>query len=164
VNEYVRGAVFDASCRPELARWLSANVRDVVGYFVPTDAQIRGLEVRLRHALEAALSVPDGLYDFPSDASERREALWGAEGVLREILQRYPDYRRQYAGAVLRGGARCVLASSFPELRGPEPDEFANWTTQWLADAVDDGGAWFWRIQYDVATGVFSHFDVNASG
>lgn len=30
--------------------------------------------------------------------------------------------------------------------------------------AIDDGGAGYWRIQYDVATCRFLDFDVNADG
>jgi hypothetical protein len=158
----VRGVIFDASCAPDVARWLKANVRDESRYFVPSTDEIHELELRLRQALEHAIEEPDTVYVLPADPRERSEALWGVRGALREILNHYAEYRRQYAGVVSNAGARRVLVSSFPETHAGERDDSA-WTVRWLGDAVDDGGASYWRIQYDLASGTFSFFDLNGS-
>jgi hypothetical protein len=57
---------------------------------------------------------------------------------------------------------RRVVVNSFPEAKGGDVDEFADWKESWVD--VDDGGSSFWSIEYDVASGRFLDFDVNAAG
>jgi hypothetical protein len=89
------------------------------------------------------------------------EWAFGAVSAVDEILAHYSEYRRQYIGIVVTGGARRVLINSFPEARNGARDEFPNWLETWVD--VDDGGTDFWRIEYDLGTTAFVGFDVNAS-
>jgi hypothetical protein len=163
-TERVRGVIFDATCTQDVADYLRARTGGgTSGYFAPSVEQVRAFELRLRPALERGRAEPETLLPMPADREQRADMRWGVRSALDEILAQYARYRRQYAGVVLASGAWRVLASSFPEARVGERDEFPDWTTRWLGDAVDDGGADYWRIQYDLVSGRFSAFDVNGS-
>jgi hypothetical protein len=154
-----RGVIFDPSCSASFAPEMRLYDDDVVGYWPPPLAVIDLLEAGLRPALESGRSKPESVALMPSDPEDRAEAAWGISGAIEEILAHFRDYRRQYAGIVVRGGARRVLVNSFREdVRG----EFPNWNTVWVE--VDDGGASFWRIEYDVGSGRFLGFEMNPSG
>jgi hypothetical protein len=162
--ERVSGVIFDATCTQDVADYLRARTgAGASDYFAPSVEQVRALELRLRSALERGRAEPETLLPIAGDREQRADMRWGVRGALDEILAHYARYRRQYAGVVLTGGVRRVLASPFPEARAGERDEFPDWTTRWLGDAVDDGGADYWRIQYDVSSERFSAFDVNGS-
>jgi len=56
-----------------------------------------------------------------------------------------------------------VLVNFFPEVDTDGRDEFSDWTARFV-DYVDDGGAQFWHIEYDVAAEKFVGFSFNPSG
>jgi hypothetical protein len=160
----VRGVIFAEACGPAFADELRyAADEAVIGYFQPTPALIQTLELRLRPALELGLKKPESVTRMPTTAEDRAEVSWGLSSAIAEILEHFAEYRRQYVGIVVRGGARRVLVNCFPEVDADGKDEFPDWTERWIDD-VDDGGELFWRIQYDAASGRFLGFDINASG
>lgn len=65
---------------------------------------------------------------------------------------------RQYVGMVV-GGRRIVYLNAFPlsQARPQRPD---GWDPQ-LAQSVCDGGAGFWGVEYDPATGRFANLAAN---
>jgi hypothetical protein len=161
--EAVRGVIFDAACAPAVARSVRNRADDtVIGYFRPTVAQIRALEVHLLPALELGRSKPETLSRMPAGAEDRAEWSWGASGAIAEILQHFAEYRRQYVGIVVQGGARRVFVNCFLEGQVDGRDDFPSWKVR-LIDYVDDGGAEFWSIEYDVASGRFLGFNINPS-
>jgi hypothetical protein len=158
-----RGVIFGNVCSSDMARSIQyAADAEVAGYFSPTAAMITTLESRLRPALELGREKPETLYRLSTNAEDRAEESWGVRGALAEILQRF-EFRRQYVGIVVGGGARRILVNCFPEVEPGKQDEFADWTRSWQ-DSVDDGGAEFWRIQYDLTMGQFLGFNINPSG
>jgi hypothetical protein len=138
---------------------------EVVGYWQPTRKVIARLETRLRPALEVGRSKPETVVDLPSKDFDREQMVWGVTSAIREIRDDFTDYRCQYLGIVVAGGARRVLVNCFrspPEFDDRFPDDgHQTWVNPF---AMDDGGSDYWRIQYDVATCRFLEFDLNASG
>jgi hypothetical protein len=163
-TKLVRGVIFTKICSKELADSVQrAASEKVIGYFQPTVDEIQTLESRMRPALEGGLKKPDSLTHMELPADEREEEEWGIRGALAGILRDFTKYRRQYVGIVLQGGARRVLANSFPEVGPDGKDGYADWKLRWI-DLVDDGAWDFWHIEYDVASGQFLGFDWNPSG
>jgi hypothetical protein len=154
-----RGVIFAPSCAAEFGSAWQRFGDPVIGYWQPPATVIDALEASLRPALESGRSKPESVARMSRDARDRAEEAWGIFGAIEEILAHFGEYRRQYAGIVVRGGARRVLVSCFRE---DVPREFPHWDTQWVE--VDDGGASFWRIQYDVDSGRFLGFEMNPSG
>jgi len=161
----IRGVIFSEVCGPAFG--LGPGVRGatgdaVIGYWQPTTVTIEALEARLRPALEVGRTRPESLARMPRDAQDRAEAVWGLKAAIGEILAHFGKFRRQYIGIVVRGGGRRVLVNCFPEVAPGAHDDSPDWQKRWFDD-VDDGGASYWRIQYDVSLGRFLGLDVNAS-
>jgi hypothetical protein len=161
----VRGVIFSEACGPAFAAGVRAAADSaVIGYWQPTTATLEALEARLRPALEVGRSRPESLASMPRDAEARAEAVWGLKAAIGEILAHFGEFRRQYIGIVVRGGARRVLVNCFREVAPGATEEFPAWQNRWAdADRVDDGGADYWRIEYDVSSGRFLGLDVNPS-
>jgi hypothetical protein len=133
----------------------------VVGYWEPTSDVIEVIEANLRPALENERSKYREMAHAAGADDDSVEWATGATSALNEILDHYSGYRRQYLGIVVTGGVKRVLVSSFPAAVNGAPDEFPNWREKWVD--VDDGGSEFWRIEYEIGSGSFVGFDVNAS-
>jgi hypothetical protein len=158
----VRGAIFAAECGPTINGPNAYAGDAVVGYWQPTPALVETLEARLRPALELGRKNPESVVKLPAGKDIRDEVSSATSGAIGEILASYTSYRRQYLGIILRRGGRRVLVNSLPEATPGTADEFADWKERWV-DYVDDGGSSFWCIEYDVASGRFLHFEVNAT-
>lgn len=78
----------------------------------------------------------------------------------RIISAHLPSYRRQYAGFYDGRGQPCLFINFFPyqytRLSG------SDWLRYYIG--VDDGGAAFWHICYNLATYQFSDFSPNPKG
>jgi hypothetical protein len=131
----------------------------IVGYWEPSPDVIDELEARLPAALEAGLAKPESLSWLPTSSGPHDDISWQVPPALLDILPHYWEFRRQYVGIIVKGGARRVLANSFSEVTTGREDEFPRWRDQWVK--VLDGGWGFWQIQYDVATHRFLDFAAN---
>jgi hypothetical protein len=142
-----------------------ASELTVIGYWQPTRRVIGRLETGLRPALEVGQTEPETVVDLPRQDFEREEMVWGVTSAIREILDGFTDYRCQYLGIVVAGGARRVLVNCFRSPPDTEQGRFPDDGHQtWVNPfAIDDGGSDYWRIQYDVATCRFLEFDLNSS-
>jgi hypothetical protein len=165
----IRGVIFSAACGPTFEREVSnASSSPVVGYWQPTTALVGTLEARLRPALEHGRTKPESVFDLPADTDLRDQVSWGVSSYLGEILEHFTEFRCQYIGIVVRGGARRVLLNCFPEAAAGLDTEFdfPDWQHKWVdaAGGIDDGGPSYWRIQYDVASCRFVSFDANSTG
>lgn len=130
----------------------------VAGYWTPTRDMVESLEARLRSALEHAREVPESL-DRLCKGHPQRAAYVSRE--IGGILARLGEYRRQYIGVVLVGGRRRILVNCFPGSGTDSDDSYGYWKAQWVL--VDDGGNWYWRIQYDAERNEFAEFDSNGN-
>jgi hypothetical protein len=165
-SRFVRGVLFGAKCGPELSGGLGPGLgraagEPVTGFWNPTLSTILTIEGILKRILELERAKFVEKAHAPDADEASLEMARGLLFSLREILENYSSYRRQYLGIIVAGGARRVLVSSFPEATQGAPEEFPSWQRRWVD--VDDGGASFWRIEYDVASGTFLGFDVNGS-
>lgn len=156
----VRAVIFSMSCGPPIARTLRNTVGDpLIGYWEPEPPLVESIEHQVQPALMLGRKRPDSIAAMPATEADRREVAWGVAAAIEQILANMEAYRCQYLGVILSTGARRVVMNCFVE------KEAHDWTTRWIRhDAVDDGGASFWRIQYDPATERFLGFDVNTSG
>ena len=75
----------------------------------------------------------------------------------RKILRNIKNYRVQFVGTK-RQGRKIIWCNFFPADRG-EKDQFENWRREKIE--VDDGGFWFWHIDYDPSTGKCENFESN---
>jgi hypothetical protein len=126
-------------------RDLSLRRKDVESYWVPSEDDVAELEASLRDALKARLAETTKEPASPSRDSDI--------AALTHIGAHLGEYLRQYAGIVVNGGRR-VLVNAFPA------DEYC------YRDAlvvVEDGGPWFWTIQYDVQLHQFLHWELTAT-
>jgi hypothetical protein len=69
-----------------------------------------------------------------------------------EVLLRLPEYKRQYVG-VRAGDRRVIFANFFCNAHG------IDWQRDWVE--VADGGACYFEVSYDIATGEFFGLSVN---
>ena len=102
-------------------------------FWTPSPDDIRSLE----HGLASAL--------FDADCA----------AYIRENLA---SYRRQYVG-VVADGRRRILVNAFRFWEGEEPESHDYWRHQYVF--VNDGGYYYWRIQFDVNTEKYSEFNQN---
>lgn len=161
-RRFSRGVLFGAECGPSVpVRAQRSGPEAVTGYWTPTPDVIESIELALRGSLEGERSKFREMARASGVEEANVEWAVGAVSAVDEILAHYSEYRRQYIGIVVTGGARRVLINNFPEVRKGARDDFPNWLESWVD--VDDGGAEFWRIEYDVGTKTFVGFDVNAS-
>ncbi|HUM70367.1 MAG TPA: hypothetical protein PLK31_16155, partial [Chloroflexota bacterium] len=122
-TEAYTGVIFDAAVAAEFIPWL-VNATD--GVWTPTAVEVMALE--------------DGL------AAYLQEGEWG------QLVERLPDYTRQYAGFV-RGDEQFIYANFFCRVEG----------TAWQETAVivADGGDCYFQVVYNVDTGEFVSVSVN---
>lgn len=141
----VEGTPFKGVVLPsDLSRkTLKLHREGVEDTFRPSDDAVRELEAGMREAVQARLT----------EASRQVESPARDRDVSRmERIRKHLDVTvRQYAGIVV-GGARRILVNAFPDDVYCYRDEFIS---------VDDGGAQFWRVQYDLSLKQFVHWEVN---
>lgn len=144
-------AIFPAELG-EQVRWLGYT--GAASYWTPSIADIAPLEVNLGSLLRAA--TPEQLDDHAQGRTEYQEYL---RGELDLILERLPDYRRQYVGVVDAAGRRLILVRAFAGSRFDGGFEFERWREE-LA-IVSDGGFWYWYAVYDPAIKRLVYFRSN---
>ena len=147
------GVIIPAEMAEGAAKSLGIRVE---GYWTPDSDVVSKLESRLRDALERGQASPGAIDPFSKDSQERGAFVTREIG---KILEHFGEYRRQYVGIILPEGARRILVNSFPSPENVPPDFHARWRQKLVA--VDDGGFWYWRIQYDVKTEKYLDFDSN---
>jgi hypothetical protein len=141
------GVIFDAS----EARLIRSFVDgDVHGFWTPSEGDVVLFERNLWPALEAGIQEPDILSPTEPDRVYRRVL----PQHLRTILERLPNYRRQYFGVVGSNDVKRLFVSLFPASA-----EDNTWTRRYVF--VFDGGTSYWRIQFDLASQRFLHFNTN---
>ena len=126
--------------------------------WTPTSEIVASLETDLRAGLERGLEDPTVLE--PSITGYRcPDHLDWILSSLRFVLEKLPEYRRQYFGIITPDGSRRVLVSFF--LESPLGD--ASPLSKWRLGPVLQfgGGASAWRIQHDVRKREYLHYDVN---
>jgi hypothetical protein len=135
----VRGVVV-----PSIAsrRALQLRRKDVEDYWVPSEDDVASVEAGLRDAVRERLAAAKK--EPPSPGRQRDIA------ALDHILQHFPEYLRQYAGVTINGSRR-VLVNAFP-------DDTYCWRDEYIV--IEDGGPWFWDIQYDVKLREFLHWEL----
>lgn len=145
------GTVFPAEHARELLGQCSRAVpQNVDGTWVPVAAQIRELEARLPQALADAF------------ARKGTSEYQGGRNVVRQ------RYGRQYGGLVVHG-RRIIYVNafyySFIDAYHESPSDLGAFKRglDWHRTTVGvcDGGENFWGVEYDPATGIFSHFAFN---
>ncbi len=142
---------------------MSGAVREPVSdYWLPSASVIETLEARLRPALERGRAKPETLIVEPAQRNEDLEEWhWGLGRRDRSDPTALAEYRRQYVGIVVQGGAARVLVNFILDEPGRK-DDYPDWKERWI-DHVDDGDTSFWHIEYDVGSGQFVNFNVNPS-
>lgn len=135
-----RGVVLPSDTSRKTLRLWRSEVEDT---FRPSDDVVRELEAGLREAAQARLAEASKQVESPA----RDKDVERMQFIQKEL----PRVLRQYAGVVI-GGARRVLVNAFPDDAYCYRDEFVN---------VADGGAQFWRVQYDLSLKQFVHWEVN---
>lgn len=80
------------------------------------------------------------------------------KGEIAKIKANLAKYRVQFIGAN-RGGKKIILCNFFPAPPVDGVDYFTYWRGQRVQ--VADGGFWFWRIEYEPATGECMNFAAN---
>ncbi|HRV81217.1 MAG TPA: hypothetical protein P5218_07275 [Planctomycetota bacterium] len=142
------GVIFPAT-RVAQVRWL--GLEQPAGAWTPTVAEVAQLERLLPAALQRGVEAPESL-----GGASRPDWL---RSEIPQILAHLPEYRRQYVGLVDAQGQRTILVRAFagPGVDGSFPNE------DWLQNLVivDDGGFWYWQIEFDPKTGRFARFDSN---
>ncbi len=119
----------------ESAKWLGIPVE---GYWTPSPEDVTKAEARVRSAMLAArtslqaVTGPEPQYTPPSEYTI---------GEIRKIVENYDGYHLQYLGIVVSGKKR-ILCNFFPRSEGDR------WLLEWWV--VEDGGFWYWTIQYDI--------------
>ena len=110
-------------------------------YWTPDSGVIARLESQLRAGLE-----------------QERASLPGVAAEVGKVLDHLNEYRLQYIGIVTAEGTRLVLVNGAPREQCDAPDSSEHWQQ---VQSVEDGGFWYWRIQYDVTSERFLEFDSN---
>jgi hypothetical protein len=141
------GVIFPADRSEGLA--LKFGVKNA-SYWTPTPGDVAKLEAGLRAALEEGARNPSSLDHGIQDNPHARDV----SGEIAKILGHFGEYRRQYVGIVTEAGARRVAVNFFHGGSGNE-----DWRHTFIE--VLDGGAWYWRIQYDVGSGRYLGFSSN---
>ncbi len=134
VPKRVGRVIFDEALARE--RWAGLLPDKKAKFWTPSTADVLALEGQL----------PDFLLSQPEDSEARKYDLWF----------KAPRYPRQYVG-ITRKGRRIVYANFFCFRSKSDPD----WHV-WPVD-VDDGGACYFQVEYDVESGQFSRLSVNGS-
>jgi hypothetical protein len=135
----VRGVVLPSAVA---RRALLLRRKDIEDYWYPSEDDVAAAETGLRNALHERLAE-----ERAETASAERDANVEA---LKHVLSNFDKYLRQYAGIVV-SGSRRVLVNAFP-------NDVYCWRDDYVA--IDDGGAWFWRMQYDLKLHQYLHFEL----
>lgn len=122
-TETYTGVIFDATVAADFIPWL---VNSTDGVWTPTAVEVMALE--------------DGLAAF------LQEGAWG------HLVERLPDYTRQYAGFV-RDDEQFIYANFFCRLEGNAWQE--------TAVIVADGGDCYFQVIYNADTNRFVSVSVN---
>jgi hypothetical protein len=122
-------------------------------YWTPSPADVAEMESRLRSALVRQRDADDRLQGRSTGA--RRDLHVFRSHHIGQILEHLAAYRRQYVGTVVQGEKRLFVNC----FRG-DPQQHPAWR-QRLVD-VDDGGFYYWRIQYQVDRKRFLEVDINS--
>ena len=148
------GAIFPASRGSEagIPRWPGETIE---GYWTPTSEEIAGIEAALGPAMNAAANDPTSVLGPRRNAQQNRD--W-AQRQIGSIVQNLDRYGRQYVGIRINGSKRIFISCFHLTRNGPR-EEPAYWRTGFVV--VNDGGFWYWRIQYDVEKKRFLEFDSN---
>jgi hypothetical protein len=148
-----QGVVFPAETAAEAVGFVGNAVRE---HWTPSPSEIAMLESHLREALERGAVRPDAI-DRSTEGNPQQRDYVARE--LRLILDHLAEFRRQYVGIITSDGAKRILVNCFPGQPPGGDDSFAYWRQRFVS--VDDGGFWYWRIQYDMATATYVEFDSN---
>jgi hypothetical protein len=81
------------------------------------------------------------------------------ENRIRKVREHAREYRVQFLGKV-SDGKRLIWCNFFPAPRDGKKDEFEDWRQHSVM--VNDGGFWYWNINYDPATGHCWRLWINA--
>jgi hypothetical protein len=127
----------------------------VESFWRPSEDDVSRAEARIREVFSSNPIPLQALVGTIALSPEQR----GYE--LREIAKivaHFGEYRRQYMGVVV-SGRRRVLCNFF--MKEPEDRPFIGdrWRCDWVA--VDDGGFWYWQIQFDVEDDTCTEFRSN---
>jgi hypothetical protein len=128
-------------------------VGEVTGYWKPVAEDVALFEALLRAALVAGVRNPDALLPTPPDRVYRRYI----PDHLREIIYRldHGEYYRQYFGFLGPGGRQRLFVNFFHTSTALDID----WRITYVQ--VTDGGAGFWRIQFDLHSKRYQQFEMN---
>lgn len=121
-------------------------------YWTPSAADVAEMESRLRSALVRQRHADDRLQG--GSKGGRRDLHAFRSHHIGQILEHLAAYRRQYVGIVVAGEKRLFVNC----FRG-DPQQHPSWRQQ-LVD-VDDGGLYYWRIQYQVDRKRFLEVEIN---
>jgi hypothetical protein len=121
-------------------RALQLRRKDVEDYWVPSDDDVASIEMGLRDAIRERLAAAK---KEPASPGRDRDIA-----ALDHVSAHFSEYLRQYAGIKINGSRR-VLVNAFPE------DTYC-WRDEYIV--IEDGGLWFWEIQYDVQLHEFLHW------
>jgi hypothetical protein len=116
--------------------------KDATDFWYPSEDDARDVESGLADALKERLA--SARREPPSPGRDRDIAS------LEHISAHLQEYLRQYAGIIVNGSRR-VLVNAFPR------DVYC-WRDDYVL--VEDGGNWFWNIQYDVQLHQFLHWEL----
>jgi hypothetical protein len=143
------GVVFPAA----QARSERIDQREARDYWTPSPADVVEMESRLRSALVRQRHADDRLQGRSKGA--RRDLHFFRSHHIGQILEHLAAYRRQYVGIVVNGEKRLFVNC----FRG-DPQQHSSWRQQFVY--VDDGGFYYWRIQYQVDRKLFLEIDINS--
>jgi hypothetical protein len=147
------GVIFPTDQAADTVRLLGMEVHE---YWTPTPSEIEKCEAHLRDALERGVRSPEVIDPWSQGKPERRDYVTREIG---KVLEHLGEYRRQYVGTIMSDGTKRIVVNCFPGHRGDSQDAFSYWRQRFVV--VDDGGFWYWHIQYDVATDQYLEFDSN---
>jgi hypothetical protein len=115
----------------------------------------------LNQCSRPAPSVKEGVWEPTAKDIKRLEGLLPAyvaahpPQLAPDLLRTLKQYKRQYAG-VIQKGRRIIYVNVFLSYPSYGSDDWRR-----TAVVVCDGGAAFWGIEFDVASGTFSNLFTN---
>ena len=80
------------------------------------------------------------------------------KSAIASILANKAGYRVQFLG-LRKAGKNIIVCNFFPAQDPSKRDPFAYWKERQVG--VDDGGFYFWQIEYDPAADTCRHFQSN---
>jgi hypothetical protein len=148
------GVIFPAERGSEalIPRWPDDRI---TGYWTPTEDIIADLERELRQVMTAAA---DDAQIVLNTRGQTVQSVTYSQGEIRKIVAHYDEYRHQYVG-ILLNGERRVFINCFGVHESAQGESPAYWREQFVV--VDDGGFWYWHIEYDPIAKKFLEFRSN---